>query len=196
MRKTYTHFGALLLALCLMLSARAQDLQKQNPSSFLNRMEDVAMHSNGSGLAIGTAGLLLKTTDYGENWSVYSESLNSTRRIAAIPETEGQSFLLLFSNQIQVTNDGGATWTTSTFTDPYEGGSLSFRSLPSNAAMYAANPGQIYKSVDGGQNWSSVTPDLGEDDLKSLHFTSEEIGWCSTNSRPKYWLCMCVQRPV
>lgn len=182
MCKMYPFYPILLCALFYSFCAQAQDLQLQNPNTFLHRMEDVAMHENGSGLAIGSPGLLLKTTDFGDTWAIHSESLNGTRRIAAIPGTDGQSFLLLLSNQIRISNDAGDTWTSATLLDPLEGGALSLRAVPSTAAMYAANNLLIYKSTDQGQNWSSVTPDLGEEVLRSLHFTTADIGWCSTDT--------------
>jgi len=108
------------------------------------------------GVAVGAYGMVYRTEDGGDSWSLaidsidnidryhlYSLALDDNGRLHA----SGEAGLLFYSD------DAGVTWTR--VYDVYDG-SL-FALVPDKGALYAIGlRGNVFRSTDGGEQWNNV----------------------------------------
>ncbi|MDO8507333.1 MAG: YCF48-related protein [bacterium] len=142
-------------------------------SSVLN---GVYFTDNNTGYAVGASGLIRKTTDGGANW--VAQTSGTTYALYGIHFTDASTGYTTGDNgTILKTTDGGANWvaqtsgTTGYFRDVYF--------TDANTGFLAGRYG-IYKTTNGGTNWSSVS---GSDIyLNSMYFTDANTGYAVGNS--------------
>lgn len=144
----------------------AGDITAQN-------LNAISMASGLLGYAVGNANAFLRTTN-GSDWEAVtgpSVGVNLTA-VAAIADTE----IVLVgdaSGNIFRSDDKGATWTTSfTAATATAGGIVSIAACNCNVMLFAANnaaltDGSVYKTINGGNTWTSqaVDTDTGLTDL-------------------------------
>ncbi len=148
----------------------------------MGAINDVFFLDDNTGFFSGGDGMIGKTTDAGQSWSLkptsYGFGTNKTYNfiyfIDANNGLAGGS-----SGIIQSTTDGGETWTegyigaTSTLYDCYF--------IDANTGIIAASSGKIYKSNDGGSSWSEVI-DFGSQTMRNIFFLDNTTGFISASS--------------
>ncbi|MBI2482889.1 Ig-like domain-containing protein, partial [Candidatus Uhrbacteria bacterium] len=115
----------------------------------------VAVPDNITAYAVGTGGVIYKTTNGGSQWTALASGTATTLRDIACYSTSscvavGDSGLVLW------TNDGGTSWATAS------AGSWAMYgvSATDNSSTYFAvgADADIWKTIDGGSSWSEVSP--------------------------------------
>jgi photosystem II stability/assembly factor-like uncharacterized protein len=130
---------------------------------------DVAMFDNTEGMAVGAAGVVLRTSDGGVSWpqvaggrerfSMSGVDFVDTQSGVAVANDNSAVVPGFPEPQVYATSDGGATWTV-TFTTF---GGLSDVTFADATTVYAVGRGlasmdggaNIYRSVDGGMTWTT-----------------------------------------
>lgn len=123
-----------------------------------------------------TAGLnIFKSSDGGENWSKLAlpVGLNSTT-IFNLTMGSTMNAIFICSNQLVLTHNGGASFTTKTSPDP---GLTDIFFTDSTVAYAIGN--SVWKTIDAGDNWTKLHDFALPGGWSSIFFTSEETGWVS-----------------
>jgi photosystem II stability/assembly factor-like uncharacterized protein len=124
-----------------------------------------------TGVAVGTGGTIIKTTNGGTTWvtktSLTANALTSVRFISATNVIAvGQFGIILMST------NAGDTWTNQT-----TGTNLTSVHFPSATVGYAVGAtGTVLKTTNGGVNWAALTSGTTVN-LSSVYFTSATEGY-------------------
>ncbi|MBW2938707.1 T9SS type A sorting domain-containing protein [Aureisphaera sp. CAU 1614] len=127
---------------------------------------------------VGKNGYILKSIDYGDNWSeiqtVYNNTFNSVSIVDA--DTVFISGFINSNNSLLIRSfDGGNSWETMNFPSNTPVHSIFFSS---NLVGHAAcSDGRILKTTDGGNNWFLSEQGTTTYDFTNLYFYSESIGY-------------------
>lgn len=128
---------------------------------------------------------ILKTTDGGFSWDVLFEKTYSNHRIPIpslyfINEAEGwisepvEQYSNFSADLIHKTIDGGLTWLTDTIKCPFNG---AMHFIDEKYGCIVGKNGQISSTSDGGQTWIPRSTLAFDEDLISIDFINQDIGW-------------------
>lgn len=128
---------------------------------------------NKVGWAVGGSGIIIKTIDGGETWSVLKSPNYSLGRFQYFFK-ENTGYEVGYAGNIFKTADGGLNWekqnsgTTNNLSSVY---------FIDNMEGYAIGAnGTIVKTTNGGTSWELQTTGI-TNDLKSIYFTSNDVGY-------------------
>ena len=181
----HKYLALLISTLFFVSSIHAQEWVLQNPFNKLGDINDVKIHPNGKGYAVGDEAILLVTDNFGEVWEgKKSASTGVIWTVHIVKNTDAQ-VALAGGFRLERTDDGGDTW-------ERVGGSLvnisGIHSLDESLVYISTLGDGILKSTDGGINWTPTdAPDnIGYDDL---YFKDEQNGWvlASPNEGDQIW---------
>ena len=137
-------------------------------------------------LIVGAAGCIAVTTDSGQSWTQVNS--NTAEDIYSISQGSDLEAMVIGSNNFAAkTTNGGLSWTTMTI---FTTGSTTSQAtypphtiymLTTRIAFAASYSGEIYRTINGGHNWVSVTDAAVESTLYSLSFYSTNIGLAGDN---------------
>jgi len=102
-------------------------------------------------------GGVFKSIDAGENWTAINTGLTSAYIGELVIDPSTPSTLYGRSNGIVKSVDGGSTWTAANngIAEPERGSLTALAIDPSvPATLYVGTQGALYKTTDGGNNWS------------------------------------------
>ena len=139
-----------------------------------NLFEEVFFVNKNTGWIVGYNGTILKTTN-GSNWVSQSSGTTSIlTKVYFINENTGWVAGTYggFTEILKTTN-GGTNWISKTITST--GGSLNSLFFINIGTGWAVGS-DIYKSTDGGMNWT-IVPTLPHFYFSSIFFTTNNIGW-------------------
>ena len=127
-----------------------------------------------TGYAVGTGGVILKTTDGGAHWN--AQASGTTESFYAVDFTDALHGVAVGDNQSLVrTTNGGVTWTP-VFYPVF----TSFRAvwfLNANVGFITGSvPSNILKTTDGGATWADISP-TGFTGIYSIFFTDANTGY-------------------
>jgi photosystem II stability/assembly factor-like uncharacterized protein len=112
-----------------------------------------------NGWAVGHWGVILRTSDGGENWSVQRSDTAEDRPLFSVYFFDANEGIAVgLWSLVLRTHDGGKTWGTVNLPTPPEGGKAD-RNLfkvfasPKGSLFVAAERGLVLRSDDRGQNW-------------------------------------------
>ncbi len=111
---------------------------------------DVDVQPNGTAVAVGASGTILRSSDRGWNWSVRSAAGNHLRSVSI--RSGGLAVASGLDGAIRRSTDDGVTWTT-----PASGTTENVLSvdIASPTIVYATASGTFLKSVDAGATWTA-----------------------------------------
>lgn len=122
---------------------------------------DVWFRNEQEGFVIGSYGMLLHTTDGGQNWELVSDRMDNAEAFhlnQIVPTPDGTLFIAGESGYVYRSSDGGASW--DTLEPGYEGsfyGILVVPDGPDNYELLAYGlRGNLFRSVDQGESWEFV----------------------------------------
>jgi len=159
----------------------------QNPLPQGNSLSDIAFFDANTGVAVGSYGTILRTTDGGVTWEVRSSGM--TTNLYAVATTDGGIGVAVGESGIILqTTDGGATWASRSsgvvvrlsdvaFAAAREGiGSDTFANGPIAIAVgwYRDHSGVVLRSTDGGQSWTAQ--ESGVKWLNAVSFADANVG--------------------
>jgi photosystem II stability/assembly factor-like uncharacterized protein len=128
-----------------------------------------------TGTEIVSSGTIYKTTDGGFNWTPVLNSATPFRTVQFINNqvgfAGGDS-----SNGITKTTDGGQTWQNAILPNFENNTILSLQFVNANLGYAVGTRGLVYKTINGGSNWTKSTIDSNAT-LFSVHFTDSDTGY-------------------
>lgn len=173
---------------------------KQIPDQFKNKIRSVWFVTPERGWAITIDRNILATNDGGANWSLQRKAgtvklkLFGNRRQPETEQPEQIDKLYFIDEQygwiwgggrkdqyaeqpgiFLVTVDGGQNWNSVPY--PFEQNLSDIFFLDRKNAWASSLEGAMYKTTDGGLNWTKIQTKLPEDVFRSIFFVDENNGW-------------------
>ena len=165
--------------------------QYNNPNIKLN---DIFFINSSTGFAVGDSAIIIKTTNGGANWfTVKPPGYGELFTIKFINANTGWAgggkhvVMNMYKTQAFYTTDGGNTWTNPF--PPYFASEWLFRDVKlidldnvfftSGQCYDNVCAGDIVKTSNRGQNWTSVTNVHGY--YKGFNWINNQTGWAVTN---------------
>jgi photosystem II stability/assembly factor-like uncharacterized protein len=129
-------------------------------------------------------GNIIKTTD-GKSWSMVSAPEQSKLDDLRLFSDE-RGFLISGTNRIFLTEDGSLSWSQKYHIASYAGpGCLSFGNENTGyigVPVSGAAGTTVYKTADGGNNWSDLSPVFNDFNINRLLFLTPSTGWAVGSS--------------
>jgi len=122
-----------------------------------------------SGYVVGNGGIILKTVDKGENWTIKNSGESSNLRSVLFLDA---NIGFAVGHSILKTLDAGENWTK--ISNAYSLQNLHF--VNSTTGFIGGAGGQLYKTVDEGENWHSLNSGT-QKTITSIYFTSPDEGY-------------------
>jgi photosystem II stability/assembly factor-like uncharacterized protein len=169
------------------------------PGLFENKIRSVWFVDQATGWALTIDRNILHTIDGGQSWAMQRRAgtvklkLTGNRRQPIIDQPEQIEHVYFIDGQhgwawgggrkdeyseqpgiFLITINGGQDWNEIAF--PFEQSILSIFFLDADRA-WANTIGNLYKTTDGGLNWSRIQTKLPEMQLDSIFFLDENNGW-------------------
>jgi len=151
-------------------------------------IQDLYFIDDITGWAVGFSGIILKTTNGGNNWVHYDLSpdiqLSYVRFVNHnLGFAKGNSYDGDFHPYLFRSTDGGISWNIS-FQNFLEGGSISGLSFPDeNTGFFGitySGIGHIYKTTNSGVNWTLVNANMSQAyGVSDIYFKDAEKGYAS-----------------
>lgn len=136
-----------------------------------SELNSVCFINENIGFAVGYK-LHLKTIDGGKTWTEFT--IDYTGRMNKISFVNDQTGFIAGTNgNIFKTTDQGATWTKTNTGKQEHFYDLNFISPEIG---FAAGKTQLYKSIDGGDTWTTIVLPGSPVELKYCHFINEQSG--------------------
>lgn len=151
-----------------------------SPNSFMS----VYFTSADTGITAGPNGTIMKTVDAGETWTQKTSNASASAWLSCVHFANAKTGYVVGGGALLKTIDGGETWFTLPgnnsglafgdvfFTDPQTGYATGFDGV--NAI--------IYKTTDGGMNWSWYKTTL-TDALQTIIFTDGNTGYTAGGNK-------------
>lgn len=134
---------------------------------------DVYMVNADRGWAVGYDGTILTTSNGGTSWSAQTSSV-TTHLYGTFFLDENTGWIVGKSAKVLKTTNGGATWS---LTGAGITGDLWDVQFLDTSVGYVASSNGIYKSTDGGANWTQMPTSTNA--FYQLHFLDDLTGWAA-----------------
>ncbi len=122
-------------------------------------------------IAVGNQGKMFRSTNSGTTWSSYTSTSDNLNSVTS------------FSNDVWIAGSAGNIYKTTKSIAPLTSISVgssfrinSIQFLSSNVGYLCGDGGKIYKSENGGANWTSTSAGIGTEDLNGINFLDEQKG--------------------
>ncbi len=146
------------------------------PDNSYNSIKQIEFKDQTEGFAVlQDQGILLRTEDVGENW--FYDSIGYNYYVNNIKFLDSLRGFLSANGIILKSTDGGDSWYETAITDA-SGANFSKFSFPSTDTLYVIatnSDNNVFRSVDGGENWGPV-PLNCTSGLRSIEFFNNEKG--------------------
>ena len=156
-------FATLMLVSFLTLSALS--------ISFSQGLNSITTPDGVYVIAVGNQGKVFRSTNSGTTWSSYTNTADNLNSVTS------------FSNDVWIAGSSGNIYKTTKTIAPLTSinvGSTfrinSIQFLSSNVGYLCGDGGKLYKSENGGANWTSSATGIGTEDLNGLNFLDEQKG--------------------
>ncbi len=199
----YLTISSLFSLLVFEASTAAAQWHWQHPLPQGNGMNKVQFVNERMGWISSDAGVMLKTTDGGETWTVkqlperiYGQALFFVDSLVGWVGGRAAAGVhaLLYR-----TTDGGDTWTERFSLSQGDFRSIEF--VDRNFGWAAGQSGNIHRTTDAGNNWTTMSLPLGT--IHSLSFVDSLTGWGAAGYRRihtidggKTWLLDTLLSPI
>jgi len=154
----------ILLLILTTLSFISYGQWTQLNSSTTNDLFDIDFSTDGTGLAVGTGGTILKTVDGGQTWTSLQGISDDLYAVAVVDANT----YIVGGYDAWKTENGGNTWEALGFIYVKE---ISFTD---NMNGYIVDGNGIYKTTDGGLNWSLENEPGGTTNLETFQTLDDQ----------------------
>lgn len=142
-------------------------------SGTLENLNAIQFADGNTGYAVGNAGIVLKTINAGNNWSVIANFNNSNN--TSISVVNANSIYIGRENgNILFTTNGGTNWFTSLLNAPYTLNSIYYTST--SVGFTCGADYSLYRTTNGGQKWYN-SPIGHTGTIMKVYFINSSIGW-------------------
>lgn len=161
----------ILIAFVVTNFANAQWIsQNSNTNQDLNCVRFV---NESTGLIVGNAGVIRKTTNSGLTWLTINSGTNSNlRKINMINETSG--YIVGYSGRILYTSNQGTSWNQQVSGTTTHLNSVYF--VNAQTGFVVGNSGMLRKTTNGGVDWFNI-PTGSNRNLMDVKFLNENTGF-------------------
>ncbi|MDP2366534.1 MAG: YCF48-related protein [Ignavibacteria bacterium] len=163
----------LIISFFLLTNSMEAQWSNQNMVPEGNTLWSTFFIDDYTGWIVGSDGLILKTTNTGDDWNEQNSGTNeSLKSVQLINQSTG--WICGSNGLVLLTSDGGNNWieissgTNKTLND------LHF--IDHNTGFIVGNNETILKSIDGGMNWAMQQTGLSYD-LYSVDFVNSNLGY-------------------
>lgn len=151
----------------------------QVPSGTFENLNDIQFVDANTGFAVGNAGVVLKTTNGGQNWTI--KNTNSTyNNLCLFFLNNNTGYIGHVNFKLLFTTDGGENWT---IKNTYGGNSftsLFFLNQSTGYATASNNSAGLFSTIDGAYSWGISFPYY----CKSIKFLNNTFGFCVSRENP------------
>lgn len=126
----------------------------QNPLPQGNTLQDVAFINPSTGFAVGSSGMIIRTTDGGSSWDILDSGTEHDLWGVSFTDASTGTAVGNFGVVLRTT-DGGSSWTVQREEPSGVLFSVSFSDADTGSAVGA--DGLIVRTTDGGVNWVEQT---------------------------------------
>ena len=158
--------------------------RRTNAPDASSRTDDIWFVDPQRGWAANSNGKIIFTDDGGDSWiDQLSDPDVYFRCLGFVDDKTGWAGTLTSGKRLFNTNNGGATWTQVNNLPDNQPSAICGISVVSNEVVYASGtnfpnrPTGIYKTTDGGKNWTAIDMEPWADMLIDCYFTDENTGW-------------------
>ncbi len=142
-------------------------------------LNDIVFLDRFVGIAVGSHGVILRTTDRGRNWHPvlpYSGGTNHFLDLFFLDEQHGWA---VGFNGVVHTVDGGRSWSWLGEHRAISGDAIHF--FDPSRGLVAGKHGRIHLTTDAGESWTRVTEEdrTGTKDLLAMTFVGPMRGWAA-----------------
>lgn len=137
-----------------------------------SNLTSVRFINTNTGWAAGLLGIILKTTNGGQNWVMQQSPLLSYTQIQFLNELSGYACAMF--GGFTKTLDGGNSWQDISLNTSFSLNSLYFVSV--DTGWTVGDVGRIFKTEDAGHSWTFQDAHIANS-LKSVFFINNSIGW-------------------
>ncbi len=179
MRVTRLIFLLISIFFCVSLNSSVAQWSLQT-SGINSTLYSVHFANNNLGLAVGEMGIILKTTNGGNNWSVMSVVANLSFYGVRFANAN-YGWVVGDSGRIMRTSNGGMNWTTQV-----SGTNQTLRSVFFINALtgWVVGDSVILRTTNRGVNWNMQTANNMKS-FYSVYFLNSDTGWITGNSTLK-----------
>lgn len=152
-------------------SATTQGWTWQNPLPHGNSLLDVRFASASDGIAVGTHGTVMRTSNGGAGWSV--RDAGTTSRLTSVAYADASTLVAVGSQGTLIrSTDGGSSWTPRVSGAWADLNAVHF--VDSTHGFAAGGAGTVLKTTNAGLTWTPVyTGTYAE--LRDVHFVDLEL---------------------
>jgi len=173
-------FSGFFLCTCALAPQNAltqTDVPFSFPSNYISDILDVHIDDAGTGFLGGTCGVLRKTTDNGQSWTVIDAPSEADLETIACPP--GGCATALLATDGALYRLSGGNWTDVTYPNYEEGGTLHW--LTANLVVHEAGASGLWRSTNGGTSWTRV--DYGVNKSSNLIMVDATTGYLFANGQ-------------
>jgi hypothetical protein len=149
----------------------------QVPSGTNENLNDIQFVDVNTGYAVGNGGVVLVTTNSGNNWSSINTGLTQNN-LSIYFLTSNTGYISSYNN-ILFTSNGGNNWSTMYTVSTSIFSSLYFINPSTGFATSNSNYYGLFITTNGGLNWSNYPYAF----CKSVKFLNSTFGYCTS----LYW---------
>jgi photosystem II stability/assembly factor-like uncharacterized protein len=152
----------------------AQEWTIQNPPLPGETLNDVVLMDTVTAIAVGTSGIIYRTSDYGSTWNTTRNLLGVVDNFNAITSVNSFAWVVGNSGKIVYTGNSGDSW------ELLESGLsvdlFDVFFIDSLFGWAAGDSGTIIHTSDGGLTWELQPTNINRP-IKALFFLSPSLGW-------------------
>jgi len=126
--------------------------------------------ASADGWAVGGSGLVIRSTDGGQNWSASSPTPGTLNGVHFVSESLG--WAVGNSGVVLKTDDGGESWTASA---PAAQNLNAVFFIDADRGWIVGDAGRVLRTTNGGTSWTTSTPTSNA--LYGVYFVSQNTGW-------------------
>jgi photosystem II stability/assembly factor-like uncharacterized protein len=166
-------FILILFTVLLLNSIGYSQWSNLNPVPNGNDLCSVNFVNDSIGWVVGSSGIILKTTNTGEDWkNQTSNTTNNLKSVKFINDNTG--WIAGNSGVVLKSSDGGFSWITQNSNTTQDLNSIFF--IDSNHGWATGYQGVVLNTSDGGETWVSQEIDPSFI-LSSVYFSDPNTGW-------------------
>jgi len=162
----------LVFILLIYSNTNSQIIWNQQYSGTYENLNDVYFPNVSTGYIVGNNGVVLKTTNLGQNW-VFKNLPVVSKNYSVFFQSADLGFVGNEDYNLYKTTDGGNTWTTILTAANYTATSIYFSSA--STGYIGDHYGNIQKTTNGGDNWTILINMPGYD--TKVFFNNDLRGW-------------------
>lgn len=122
---------------------------------------DVWFRNEREGFVVGSYGMLLHTSDGGQNWTLVSDRMDNAEAFhlnQIVPAPDGKLFIAGEAGYVYRSSDGGENW--DSLEPGYDGSFYGIVVVPDGNGGYELLAyglrGNLFRSIDNGETWESI----------------------------------------